>query len=209
MLKGSSLSLVTSSTDGYFTLWDLTSVLEPFYTMSSPLRLKQAIEGGSITPSNITCENRYQIHWNSIKCLELADLSETLSLIVAGGDDNAMTVTLLDTSVESGDAARTIAVPDAHAACIAATKILTQSQNPSEGTARFAVASSGNDHQVKIWRIDIDARKNGPDRIQISKAAERYSSVADISSLDIIHDAGGGSKLVVCGAGMEMWRVQL
>ncbi|PWY78525.1 WD repeat protein [Aspergillus sclerotioniger CBS 115572] len=206
MRKGSSLSLITSSTDGYFTLWDLTTVLEPFYTMSSSLRLKQPVEGASITPASITCENRYQIHWNSIKCLELADVSDTLSLIVAGGDDNAMTVTLLDTSV---DAACTIAVPDAHAACIAATKILTQSQNPNEGTARLAVASSGNDHQVKIWWIDIDARKNGPDRIQISKAAERYSSVADISSLDIIHDATQGSKLVVCGAGMEMLSVRL
>ncbi|KAI2912002.1 hypothetical protein CBS63078_3817 [Aspergillus niger] len=208
MLKGSSLSLITASTDGYFTLWDLTSVLEPFYTITSPLRLKQTIHGASIIPSTISCKNRYQIHWNSIKSLELADLSDTLSLIVAAGDDNSMTVTLLDTGIENGEATCTIAVPDAHAACITTTKILTQHVNPSDGTARFAVASSGNDHQVKIWWIDIDMKMTGPDRIQISKAAERYSSVADISSLDILHGASG-SQLVVCGTGMEMLRLQL
>ncbi|PYH98197.1 WD40 repeat-like protein [Aspergillus ellipticus CBS 707.79] len=209
MLKGSSLSLITASTDGYFTLWDLTPVLEPFYTISSPLRLKQPVKGASITPGSISCENRYQIHWNSIKSMELADMSDTLSTIVAGGDDNAITVTLLDTSVETEDAACTITIPDAHAACITTTRILQQSQNQSEGTARFAVASSGNDHQVKIWWIDIDIRKDGQDRIQVSKAVERYSCVADISSLDIVHDESGASKLIVCGAGMEMLSVRL
>ncbi|RAL11339.1 tRNA (34-2'-O)-methyltransferase regulator RTT10 [Aspergillus homomorphus CBS 101889] len=209
ILKGSTLSLITAATDGYFTLWNLTPVLERFYTIASPLIPTQPIRGASIIPETITCENRYQIHWNSVKSMDLADLSDTLALIVAGGDDNAVTATLLDTT-GAGDATSTVTIPDAHAACVTTVRILKHLPDQGNGVSRFAVASSGNDHQVKIWWIDVDASRHGPERIQIGQALERYSCVADISSLDIIHDGQSDhAKLVVCGAGMEMLELRL
>ncbi|OJK03029.1 hypothetical protein ASPACDRAFT_76101 [Aspergillus aculeatus ATCC 16872] len=204
LLKGYTLNLITAATDGYFTLWNLTSVLERFYTIASPLLLKQAIREASIAPETISCENRYQIHWNSIKAMDLADLSATLALIVAGGDDNAVTATLLDTSGAS-DATSTVTIPDAHAACVTTVRVLKHVHVDGDGVSRFVVASSGNDHQVKIWWIDVDPRRHGRETLQIYQAVERYSCVADISSLDIIYDeVSGAAKLVVCGAGMEM-----
>ncbi|PYH49048.1 tRNA (34-2'-O)-methyltransferase regulator RTT10 [Aspergillus saccharolyticus JOP 1030-1] len=209
ILRGSTLSLITAATDGYFTLWNLTSVVERFYTIASPLIPKQAIPGASIAPETISCENRHQAHWNSVKAMDLADLSDTLALIIAGGDDNAVTATLMDTSGAS-DASYTVTIPDAHAACITTVRILKSLLDQGDGVRKYAVASSGNDHQVKIWWIEVDANKHGAERIRISLAAERYSCVADISSLDVINDEESDTaKLIVCGAGMEMLDLRL
>ncbi|KAB8259655.1 WD40-repeat-containing domain protein [Aspergillus pseudonomiae] len=211
LLRDSTLSLLTASTDGYFTFWNLTSVLEPYYTISSALRLKQPIGTFPITPGNISCEYRYQAHSNSIKCLELAHISDAVSLVVAAGDDNALTLSILNTnftSTEAGDAT-TITIPDAHAACITTGKILKQRQCPDKGTMQAVIATSGNDHRVKIWCAEVDAKKIGADAIQVQMIADRYSSVADISSLGLICEASGETKLLVCGVGMEMMGIQL
>ncbi|BAE56458.1 unnamed protein product [Aspergillus oryzae RIB40] len=211
LLRGSSLSLLTASTDGYFTFWNLTSVLEPYYTISSALRLKQPIGTFSITPENISCENRYQTHSNSIKCLELTRLSDAVSLVVAAGDDNALTLSLLNTNFTSTEAgnATTITIPDAHAACITTGKILMQRQCQDKGTMRAVIATSGNDHRVKIWCAEVDVEKKGANAVQVQMIADRYSSVADISSLGLICEESGETKLLVCGVGMEMMGIQL
>jgi hypothetical protein len=39
--------------------------------------------------------------------------------------------------------------------------------------------------------------------------ADRYSSVADISSLGLIREESGETKLLICGVGMEMMGIQL
>ncbi|KAJ6187205.1 hypothetical protein N7519_002113 [Penicillium mononematosum] len=98
LISTSSVCLITAATDGYFTLWDLTSTLEPFYTITqSTLKTKHSFDGSSISPENITCESRYQIHSNSIKGMELVPISDTATVVVAGGDDNSLSVSLLRT----------------------------------------------------------------------------------------------------------------
>ncbi|KAB8229360.1 tRNA (34-2'-O)-methyltransferase regulator RTT10 [Aspergillus alliaceus] len=212
LLRGSSLSLLTASTDGYFTLWNLTSILEPYYSISSSLHLKQPIDTFSILPENIPCENRYQTHSNSIKCLELTHISDAASLVIAAGDDNALTLSLLNTNfttgIEAGDAT-TVTVPDAHAACITTGKILEQRQYQDKGITQVIIATSGNDHRVKIWCIEVDAKKSGVDAIQVQMVVDRYSCVADISSLGLIREELGETKLLVCGVGMEVLGIQL
>lgn len=213
--KRGSTSLATASTDGYFTFWNLTSTLEPFYkqTSSAALSLKQPISiSGPTTPEIISCESRYQIHSNSIKSLELAHLSETTSLVVAGGDDNALTLSLLDTTASpesdphvegsSNVQVHTISIPDAHAASVTTVKIVEQSGS------QLTVASSGNDYRVKIWSVKVDTTKSGTGAISVRNVIDYYSPVADISSLDIIHEADSELKLIVCGVGMELVRAR-
>lgn len=129
LVEGSSLGLITASTDGHFTLWHLDPVLEPYYSISaSTLRLKQPLETLSISPPNIACENRYQIHSNSIKSMEMARVSAKTLLIVAGGDDNALTLSLLSVDFADADAGShvcTITIPDAHVASVTTVKIPT------------------------------------------------------------------------------------
>lgn len=219
------MNLVTAATDGYITLWDLTSVLEPFYTINTSTepaalaaKLPFPFQDRSITPATISCENRYQIHSSSVKTLELVAISDAVSLIVTGGDDNALAISILrDQRTSAGNSTRvtTVSIPDAHAAAVTATKLLGKRQL-GDGTVcprtEAVFASSGNDQRVKVWSIQVDGDGHGDDdddsRIAIRMILDRYSAVADASSMDVIDGGAEGSKLVVCGVGMEMLGLQ-
>ncbi|KAL4905398.1 WD40-repeat-containing domain protein [Aspergillus multicolor] len=203
-----SLCLVTTSTDGHFTLWDLTTVLEKSYHLDQPLRLKQSISCLSITEEAIACESRHQIHSNCIKSIDMVQLSSTTTLLLAGGDDNAITLTLLHTDSEA-DRTATITIPDAHTASVNAVKAIEESLTSNGGKVQLNFASSGNDHRVKLWRVSIDMQDRPVlDGVQVHNVLDRYSPVADISALDIVRD-NGELKLFVCGVGMELFTVEL
>ncbi|KAL4918965.1 WD40-repeat-containing domain protein [Aspergillus aurantiobrunneus] len=208
----SSLYLITTSTDGHFTLWDLTAVLEPFYILGPPLCLKQPLGSISVPDENITCDSRHQIHSNSIKVIDVVEVTATTTLMIAGGDDNAVTLSLLHTEIKNGETssrAATISVPDAHTASVNAVKIIEQSIAKSDGAIQLSFASSGNDHRVKLWQVTL-AMHDRPtlDGMQVQNVLDRYSPVADISSLDVFLD-GEETKLLVCGVGMELFTVEL
>lgn len=209
LMGSSSIKLITAATDGYFTLWDLTSTLEPFYTItSSALAAKPSLKGSPTAPE-IACENRYQIHSNSIKAMELVPLSETATIIVAGGDDNSLSVSLLDTKTGEAAQVATVSVPDAHAASVTTIKVLNQ--HKSALSTSLTMASSGNDHQVKMWSVSVDPTKPDTQGIHIECVLDKYSSVADISSLGLIKGASEEKQdsLLVCGVGMELFEAKL
>lgn len=222
LLKNSSLSLITTSTDGYFALWNLTPALERFYSISSTLSVKQSLKSSTITPENITCESRYQVHSNSIKSTEVVNISDAVSLVAAGGDDNGLSLSLLNTSFtapESNANVTTVSIPDAHAASVTAIKVL-KTRYPKPGSADantiISIASSGNDHRVKIWSVEVDPEKDGPERIQVKNTVDEYSNVADIAALDVVRShsddvtsLGNDSKLLICGVGMELLDISL
>ncbi|KAL4871411.1 hypothetical protein BDV12DRAFT_28397 [Aspergillus spectabilis] len=208
----SSLCLITTSTDGHFTLWDLTTVLAPFYDLAPTLRLKEWLTFTSTREGTIACESRHQIHQNSIKSIDMVPLSDTTTLMIAGGDDNAVTLSLLYTDfndAEKSPRATTISIPDAHTASVNGVKVIDQSITRKDKTMHLSFASSGNDHRVKLWQVDI-ALKDRPtlDGIAVRNVIDRYSPVADISSLDVVLDEGE-TKLLVCGVGMEYFKVGL
>lgn len=214
------MSLITTCTDGHFALWNLTPLLEPLYTLTSPtLSTKQLFSPATIAPENIEYDSRYQIHSNSIKSMEITHISDTLTLIAAGGDDNAVSLSLLNTDFiasELNTSVMTVTIPDAHAASVTAVRVL--SQTTMNKTTTVHIASSGNDHRVKIWSVVVDTQKHGTGRMNMKNVANEYSNVADISSLDVIYgdtdDAStllggnGHSKLLVCGVGMEMLSIK-
>ncbi|OQE47377.1 hypothetical protein PENCOP_c001G03728 [Penicillium coprophilum] len=227
LVTSSSVSLITAATDGYFTLWDLTSTLESFYTITqSTLKAKAPFGSSSVSPENITCESRYQIHSNSIKGMELVPISDTATVVVAGGDDNSLSVSLLQTHPSgTGTNAQvaTVSIPDAHAAAVTTVKVLNQqiSRDVTSNTEsiQITVASSGNDHRVKIWSIAVDPTQAGTQGIIVRFLLDTYSSIADISSLGLVRgpenclpaesyvseSEKNQSRLVVCGVGMEMF----
>lgn len=210
LLGDTSIKLITAATDGYFTLWDLTSTLGPFYTIaSSTLAAKPSLKDSCLMPEEITCENRYQVHSNSIKAMELVPLSDTATVIVAGGDDNSISVSLLQTNGGETAQVATVSIPDAHAASVTTLKLLNQ-QKSAELTS-FTVASSGNDHQVKIWLVSVVLTMPDAQGIRIEQLLDRYSSVADISSLGLIKGASEETQgpFLVCGVGMELFEAKM
>lgn len=223
------MSLITAATDGYFTLWDLTGTLESFYDISSStLRAKQSFENSSIIPKDIACENRYQVHSNSIKAMELVPLSDADALVVTAGDDSSIAVSVLRTHLTTSNLDQigvnatvdTISIPDAHAASVTALRILRRGNDDGSGAetsvSRVTLVSSGNDHRVKLWSIALDRSKHLTDAISVEFLLDRYSAVADIASLSFLSDTTPEDdsdpleqklqgKILVGGAGMEMF----
>lgn len=223
LLKESSLGLITAATDGHVTLWDLTSTLEPFYIIeSSKLALRPSFQSSPVSPDTIACEKRYQIHSNAIKAMKVIELSNTVTTILTGGDDNSFSVSVLKTPSETSTSNANLAsvsIPDAHAASVTALTVIDQqlAQRPGSDvqTIKLTVASSGNDHRIKVWSIDIDATQPDAQGIRVELLVDRYSSVADISALGLLHDSRDESaqtresKLLVCGVGMEMLEITM
>ncbi|KAF3387587.1 Regulator of Ty1 transposition protein 10 [Penicillium rolfsii] len=225
-VKDSSVSLVTAATDGYFTLWDLTDTLESFYDISSlGLKSKQSFDGSCITPEDITCESRYQVHSNSIKAMELVSLSDTIAVILTASDDCSITVSLVRARTADSDAdgigvnahVSTISVPDAHAASVTALKVLRQEISTTSSASyesRLTFVTSGNDHRLKLWSITVDPTKQGTEGMTVEFLLDRYSAVADIASVGFLSDLDSQSgnsqgKLLVGGAGMEILEASL
>lgn len=222
IIQGSSITLVTAATDGYFTLWDLTDTLKRFYTVNaSSLKAIGSFEPET-SPEDITCENRHDVHSNSIKAMELVLLSDTTTMIVSGGDDNSLSISLLGSalngSLETDTHVSTISVPDAHAASITAIKVLSHTPSESKDgfdTARIILASAGNDHRVKIWSITVPVSQN-PGIIEAQFLQDRYSSVADISSMGLVRRPNSSQSsseeihatLLVGGVGIELLKIK-
>ena len=215
LVKDSSVGLITAATDGYFTMWDLTNTLGPFYAISaSQLKLKKSLQETEISPENIVCENRFQITSNSIKAMELVQISENVDLLLAGSDDNSVTVSLLRTSPTNGDRTAqvvTVSIPDAHTASVTALQVISHrktrhTDTGAEVTSLTAV-TSGNDHRIKTWSITIDPAQSGTKGVDIDLQSDRYSPVADISSLGILQNPTE-SRLLVGGVGLELLRLK-
>ncbi|KAJ5132131.1 hypothetical protein N7448_006289 [Penicillium atrosanguineum] len=213
-VKDSSVSLITAATDGFFTLWDLTTTLEPFYTVSSSIVVANPSLGSSaISPEEISCESRYQIHSNSIKAIELISISETTTVIVAGGDDNSISVSLLKTDTDGSAQVITVSIPDAHTAATTTLKVLRRQTSRATGSdhefTTITFASSSNDHRVKIWSIIVDPTQHDAQAIRLNFLLDRYSAVADLSSLALIKTSENEGTLLVGGVGMEMFQIKL
>lgn len=217
----SSINLITCATDGHFATWDLRPILEPLFSINSSKIVPQvSVLSGAVKVTELSSYTRYQVHLNSIKSMEYIDISDSVKLIVFGGDDNALSVSLVN--LKTADVLKdteviTISIPDAHAASVTTIKVVpfpNETSQSSDSEKKFLVASSGNDHRIKVWSITVDLRKKGPDAISVVEKMNRYSPVADISSMDITRsplqvDASRDStepdwKLLVCGVGMEM-----
>ena len=222
-IRGAKIRLVTASTDGYFALWDLTSTLEKFYDANySPLKARSLFAGPDSSPEKITYENRYRIHSNSIKAMELVPITDDATCILAGGDDNSLSISLLKTtSSNTPSHVATISIPDAHAASLEAVEVLRKEKLPRRETIQVIVATAGNDHRLKIWSITVDPSQPDTQGINVEFLLDRYTSVADISSLGIIQDRDEHAEnsihmrktakvnFIICGVGMELLEVGL
>lgn len=174
---------------------------------------------GLLAPlATLTWGHQYAVHQSSIKAMTVHSSSEDRTLLITGGDDNALAVSIVttpSTPTESETEPLFISrcLPDAHASAINDVTVLQGTRQ--SGQAEYIIASSGNDQRAKIWSVQFSTSKqdvNAAD-IRVSLKADEYTAVADLSSIGVYSPGQltetTKQRMVLCGVGMDMWDVNL
>lgn len=201
LLSESTPWFLTASTNGAVAVWPVVD------------HHKNATE----QPSSLSYMTEHFIHQNAILALHTVRLGPKYYLLLTGGDDNALGITLILESAgrsmlceSSGDKdglptprLRTLLMPRAHAAAITALEVIDLRKETH--LTILTVVSTGNDQRLKIWRVtvnldelsqsDHDPRTSagtfGPEAlraIEVQLVEEMWTSVADASSIAVLTD---------------------
>ncbi|KAK3719536.1 WD repeat-containing protein 6 [Vermiconidia calcicola] len=141
---------------------------------------------------------RHKVHQNAIHATTSHTLADGSTLFITGGDDNAIGISRIASPEQETN---TLLIPRAHAAAV------TGLATVRVGECTYWLASAGIDQRVKLWEISIDAACAGVEGIAVRRLQDVFTAVADVSSLDVCRLEGGGLGVVVCGVGMDLWRL--
>lgn len=205
------LTQLTAGTDGHVALWPRV--------LTEPTAHANAARNGS--DESIEWQSRSGIHQSTIKTLTTATLADDATLLLTGGDDNALAFTLIRSPTGNANMARrsapttsTLLVPRAHVTAITASAILAPAPHPDDderGIRRLRAITSSTDQHVKAWDIEVDLNQPGVEGLGVSRSADVFSPVADVSSMALLslHNGIGeaGVGVLVCGVGMDLWRM--
>lgn len=196
MVRESKVLLVTGATDGYIAVWPVDWI-----TPEESGRFSVNVTS-DVQP--LKWELHHAVHTSSIKTLEHEEILPGYQMLLSGGDDNSLSVTLV--KLDDVCVVSSICVTNAHASAITAVKILSCH---TDTATKIEIASSGNDQRVKLWSVVVDLEKQTWEQmISISLRTDRYSPVADIAAMDdmeIVDTAGTTKRVVVVGGvGLEM-----
>ncbi|KAK5005671.1 WD repeat-containing protein 6, partial [Cryomyces antarcticus] len=186
--------LATASTDGHLALW----------TLGAPLTHSR--DAAAVVPRTAEWRVRLRIHQSTIKCMAEHILDANTWLLVTGGDDNALALTRID-SIDCEVERATLLVPSAHAAAVTALAVLSGPREPVQGRRRLTVVTSSNDQRIKVWAVSVDLNARGVDGIAVEMVDDIFTPVADVSSMEVMEDDGSGARVLVCGVGMDLWRL--
>jgi hypothetical protein len=135
----------------------------------------------------------------------LVTLSDASTLLVTAGDDNGIGFSRVHAERFHRDGEPEIAtllVPRAHAAAVTALAMYRYDKDC------FYVLSASIDQRVKLWDVRVVVTARGVDRVKVSKVQNAYTSVADVSSMALLQLEDGCKGVLVCGVGMDVWRLR-
>ena len=72
---------------------------------------------------------------------------------------------------------------------------------------RYSLISAGLDQRVKLWDVRVDKLQRGVHGIAVRRQHDIPTAVADVSSVDLCRLEDGGIGMLVCGVGMDVWRL--
>lgn len=153
----------------------------------------------AVVQESVEWTARHRVHQSAILSMMSHDLSDGSQLIFTGGDDNAIGITRTG---GSGRETRTLFVPRAHAAAVTALAIVSKQSN------RLHIVSASIDQRVRLWQVDMDVTQPGIDGIDIKLLKNCFTPVADVSSIETIALPGGNRGVLVCGVGMDIWKLE-
>lgn len=172
---GNTDTLLSASTDGHLALWSSTAHRVFKWT------------------------HRHKVHQSSILSLTLRTLPNASTLIMTGGDDNAIGLTLLSPGISSS-----IQRPSLYSTLIirAHTAAVTGLATYDLGLHGLSLVSCSTDQRLILWQVDLNA-DNHVDKaecITVEKLQNVPTPVADVSGLAI-----WGTQVLVAGVGLDMW----
>jgi WD40 repeat protein len=148
--------------------------------------------------TRLTWLQRRKVHQNAILDSTAKTLSDESILLLTAGDDNGLALSRID--VENNIS--TLLIPRAHAAAVTALAVF------EHGDDSFYVLSASIDQRVKLWDVRIDLTVPGVESLQVRKVQNVFTSVADVSSMSLLQLEENGTGVLVCGVGMDVWRMQ-
>jgi WD40 repeat protein len=173
--------LLTTATDGHIALWE------------------------SRVGHGLNWLSRQKVHQNAVLDATLVTLSDASTLLVTAGDDNGIGFSRVHAERFHRDGEPEIAtllVPRAHAAAVTALAMYRYDKDC------FYVLSASIDQRVKLWDVRVVVTARGVDRVKVSKVQNAYTSVADVSSMALLQLEDGCKGVLVCGVGMDVWRLR-
>lgn len=200
---------------------------EPPWILTSGTNGSHSLWRSAASALILNCETR--LHQNTIKDLLAVPLASSVTrsfALVTVGDDNALGVTRLDLSDKAlepstgsgnglqsifGAKASALIIPRAHAASATSIALLSTHSNEEKNSTILRIVTAANDQRLKIWEISIDATLSGVQGVKVKQLHNLASDVADVSSVSILpdleHPLGGPATILVCGVGMEVWKI--
>lgn len=188
-------TLLTASTDGHIAFWK---------------NLKSQENG----TGDLEWFHRQRIHQNAILALCSRNLSDQSLLLITAGDDNAIGITrVVDDRRGRGNGSRsyrTLLISRAHAAAVTALCTVRVEEGDGGKAVRLWLVSASIDQRVKLWKVDVDMGREGIDGVDVELVTNVFTSVADVSSMEVmpLGLAGAQKGVLVCGVGMDVWKFE-
>jgi WD40 repeat protein len=146
----------------------------------------------------LTWLQRRKVHQNAILDATHSMLSDGSTLLVTAGDDNGLGLS----RIYAENVVSTLLIPRAHAAAVTDLAMYKYDDDS------FYVLSASIDQRVKLWNICINVTASGVAGLQVRKVQNVFTSVADVSSMALLRLEDDSSGVLVCGVGMDIWRLQ-
>lgn len=191
------IRLLTASTDGHIAFW-------------------KTLKAQENRTGNLQWLHRQRIHQNAILALCSCNLSDQSLLLITGGDDNAIGITrVVDDQEGSGSGSsrrscRTLLISRAHAAAVTALCTVKVEARYGGKAVRLWLVSASIDQRVKLWNVDVDMDREGINGLNVKLVTNVFTSVADVSSMEVMPLGSDGAQkgVLVCGVGMDVWKVE-
>ena len=143
------------------------------------------------TRETLVWQERRKVHQNAILDTVDQPLADGSRLVFTAGDDNGIGIT----RIGAESVASVLLIPRAHSAAVTALAVKRVAKST------FWLVSAGVDQRVKLWEVCVE------ERITLRKMHSVFTSVADVSSASVIRLEDGGTGVLICGVGMDVWRL--
>ena len=173
-INDSEVEFFTVSTDGHIASWRMDHV-----------------------EKKVSWGDRHQVHQSAIHAATTRKLIDGSTILVSGGDDNAIAITRID----DGRFAKTLLIPRAHAAAITGLVVVVINADS------YWLVSTSIDQRLKLWEVHIDTNRDGVEGVEVKLLQNVFTAVADVASLDLCTLEDGSMGVLVCGVGMDVWRL--